>query len=203
MNKMKLFSTLILAGGMSVSSYAFSKDGECTDAVIDRVDNPVLVNVSGGTGYGPDYLGNKTSDVTTCIETQKGVMAAMAWNSSITHKTGNGQQVINTRNLMNDWENSYGMEVDEDYEVLAVAYGKGGRWVLNDAAYMAKYGTVNPGTAQVLSLLSRGAKIYMCQNTMKGNKWIAADLIDGVEMVPAGVTALVDFQSQGYIYLSP
>ena len=174
----------------------------CTQAVVDRVDNPILVN-AGGTGYGEDSAGNMASEVTTCIEKRNRVKTVVAWNFDTPHKSGNGQQVINVRNLMNDWESSYDMVSNKNYEVVVVAYGKGGRWVLNNEAYNAKYGTDNPSTALVSSLMARGAKVFMCQNTMKGNKWIAANLIPGVEMVPAGVTALIDFQTQGYYYIAP
>ena len=202
LNKSKVFSGLLLAIFLVASTNTYASGEECTDAVITRVDNPVLVN-AGGTGYGSDSLGNKASELTTCLKKRNKVKALVAWNTRILHKSGNGQQVINARNLMNDWERSYDMKAGENYKILIVAYGRGGRWTLNDEAFMAKYGTVNPSTALVESLLARGASVVMCQNTMKGNKWVTADLIPGITMVPAGVTALIDFQYQGYKYVSP
>lgn len=200
------FSILLfsLSSFVHASSYYDDDDdryssSECTDTVINRVDSETLVD-NGGSGFGNvtiNGLEYKSSELTTCIQKRNRVKAVVAWNTNGIHvKTGSGQQVVNARNLMNDWESSYQMEIGEDYKVAIVVYGAGANWVLNDT-------TANPAHAMVSGLLARGANIYMCQNTMKSKKWTADKLIPGVKMVTSGVTALVDFQAQGMIYISP
>jgi intracellular sulfur oxidation DsrE/DsrF family protein len=64
---------------------------------------------------------------------------------------------------------------------------------------------------EVKNLMERGVKFYFCQNTTRGfikngtlpSGNATAQLIDGVEYVTAGVTAISDFQSQGYRYVQP
>ena len=66
--------------------------------------------------------------------------------------------------------------------------------------------------------MARGEKFYFCQNTTRGfmrngtlptvaettdMTGAKGQLIDGVEYVTAGVTAIADFQSQGYKYVQP
>ena len=63
--------------------------------------------------------------------------------------------------------------------------------------------------------MAMGVKFYFCQNTTRsfvangtlppGNVMggATAQLIDGVEYVTAGVTAIADLQEQGYRYVQP
>lgn len=203
-----LFFTLPFASFASDDDDNYRLSSVCTQAVVERVDSPSLVNQSVstdpkvvyGTGFGTvviDGQSVKSSELTECIKVRDNVRALVAWNSdALNGNTGSGQQVVNARNLMNDWEASYAMTVNENYNITIVAYGKGAGWVKNDPVN-------NPAYKMVNDLLERGAKIYMCQNTMKSKKWIASDLIPGVRMVPSGVTALVDFQLQGLTYITP
>ncbi|MDH5231642.1 MAG: DsrE family protein [Gammaproteobacteria bacterium] len=190
-----LTTTMLLA----FSSNADNSDAEdrhtkeCPSIAIERSDQL----------FATDIHGVAASDKTLCLSRRNHVKAVLAWNSDNVHPNKNGLQVLNARNLLNDWEQNYAMRNGKDYKAVIVAYGKGARWALSDAAYNKKFGTDNPSTEIVKSLMQRGAKIYMCQNSMKGNQWKLMDLIDGVEMVPAGVSALVDFQYQGYRYIAP
>lgn len=171
----------------------------CPDNVVSFVDNG---DNKGFEGFGLTNSGELASSETNCIRKRDEIKALVAWNSSTPHKSGNGQQVKNADNLLKDWA-KYGMSSGEEYKTIIVAYGAGGRWILNDNAFSAKWGTANPSKALVESLIARGAMIYMCQNTMKGNGWKATDLLPGVKMVPAGVSAVIDFQYQGYKLITP
>lgn len=165
----------------------------CTHVAIERANKL----------FGPAADGTSASNMTTCIKKRNKLKAVVAWNSDIVHPSKNGLQVLNARNIMNDWEQTYGLKEDKDYQLVIVAYGKGARWAINNKAYRAKFGQDHPSLKEVKSLIKRGAKIYMCQNSMKGNGWKTKDLIEGVNMVPSGVTALIDFQNQAYIYIAP
>lgn len=47
-------------------------------------------------------------------------------------------------------------------------------------------------------LLDHGVSIYLCQNTARSMDIKLHQLIDGVQFVTAGVTAIGDLQLQGY-----
>lgn len=149
-------------------------------------------------------FGAGSADMTTCLQVRKDVKAVIALNNALLHKKGFSQQVNNIKNYANDAE-EHGMVLNADFAVTAIGYGAGGRWLLTDDAYNRQFATStgNPSRALVESLLARGVGFSMCQNTMKANLWTKADLLPGVNMVPAGVGALVDMQKQGWTYISP
>ena len=106
-----------------------------------------------------------------------------------------GQQVVNARNLVRDYDDNYGMTHGDDFDMVVVAYAGGVDWLKkkNDAIDIEL----------VTSLMEKGIKVYACQNTMKAKGLKIADLIDGVRIVPAGVSAVVDFSNRKYTYLNP
>ena len=69
----------------------------------------------------------------------------------------------------------------------------------------------NKFQGKVEDLMGMGVKFYFCQNTTRGfikngilpEGNATAQLIDEVEYVTAGVTALADLQDQGYRYVQP
>ena len=95
--------------------------------------------------------------------------------------------------------------INNDFEIVAIGYAGGGRWLLSDEAYNRTYNvtTGNPTRTLTESLIARGVPVYMCQNTMRGNGWVTSDLTSGVLMVPSGAVALLDFQHNGYKYINP
>ncbi len=193
-NKYVLF---LLASSLTNVSLASSSDDDkdkplpCPDQAIINMDK---------------QFGHGTSLSTTCIQKRKKVKDVFAWNSAgINKKKKLGQQVHVTRNSVNNYESIYGMKINKDFEVIAIGYSGGGRWLLTDEAYNRTYNvtTGNPTGALTVSLVERGVKVYMCQNTMRGNGWVSSDLLPGVEMVPSGAVALLDFSHQGYKYINP
>lgn len=162
---------------------------ECPEVVQDEINSE---------------LGPTASALTECLAVQHRVAAVVNWNRSIVNKGGVSQQGISTLNLAENYE-MYGMTAGAQYLVAVIAYGQGGRWLLNDEAYNQSFGvtTGNPTRQIVEDLLARNLDLYMCQNTMKGNGWQVSDLLPGVKMVPSGAAAVVDFQLRGYRYLNP
>ena len=151
-------------------------------------------------------FGLGTSDLTSCIQKRENLATVIAWNLASTNgRTGLAQQVQVTRNMMNNWENMYGMTINKDFVVTAIGYAGGGRWLLTDEAYNRTYSvtTGNPTRATTESLIARGVSVYMCQNTMRGNKWVTSDLISGVKMVPSGAVSIIDYEHRGYKYINP
>jgi uncharacterized protein len=56
---------------------------------------------------------------------------------------------------------------------------------------------------RVASAIQHGVKIVACQNTMRGQKLVAADMLEVVGYVPAGVVEIMQKQQKGYAYLRP
>jgi intracellular sulfur oxidation DsrE/DsrF family protein len=51
--------------------------------------------------------------------------------------------------------------------------------------------------------LAAGVKVLACENTMRGQKLTAADMLGKVSYVPAGVVEIMQKQQQGWAYLRP
>jgi len=139
---------------------------------------------------------------TTCIKKRDDVEVIVAWNNNgfngkIFKTSGAtvGQQIVNVRNLARDYEINYDMSHGDDFSVVVVAYASGIDWLKN---------TTDPANQKFIrDLQEKGIKIFACQNTMKAKDLKLVDLVDGIETVPAGVTAVVDFQLQGRTLLVP
>ena len=54
---------------------------------------------------------------------------------------------------------------------------------------------------RVAAVLARGVRVAACQNSMRGFKIEAADLVPGVSPVPAGVVELIRREHAGYAYV--
>lgn len=164
-------------------------DTTCPQPVLDAAD----------TLFGPDESSNTASSLTTCLGVRDRISVVAAINSAaVNGASGYGQQIKNVENLVKDYETNYGMRIGDDYELVAVAYGDGLQWLTQDG-----FPTDSALELSIKGLVAKGVKFYACQNTMKGKGWLTTKLIPGVRMVPAGVTAVVDFQERGYTYISP
>jgi len=119
----------------------------------------------------------------------------------------------NLRNMIKDLTITNGI-APEDIDIRVVVHSGGGYQMLKDAGYDGngdwKEGR-NKFQGQVEDLMDQGARFFFCQNTTRGfirNGTLpagdaTAQLIDGVEYVTAGVTAISDLQEQGYRYVQP
>jgi uncharacterized protein len=56
---------------------------------------------------------------------------------------------------------------------------------------------------RVAAAIKHGVKVVACQNTMRGQKLVAADMLEVVGYVPAGVVEIMQKQQKGYAYLRP
>lgn len=164
-------------------------DTTCPQAVMDNADM---------------RFGDGSGAMTECLGVRDNLPIVVAFNSGVINgRNGHGQQVLNVRNLRNDYVNNYDMALGSEFNVAVVGYAAGARWLLNDTAFTNSYGTENPSDQIVSDLIAKGVTFFMCQNTMRGNGWTKYDLIDGVKMIPAGVTAVIDYQNRGYSYIAP
>lgn len=56
---------------------------------------------------------------------------------------------------------------------------------------------------RVADASASGVKVVACENTMKAQKLVRADMLDGVSFVPAGVVEIIERQKQGWAYIRP
>lgn len=61
----------------------------------------------------------------------------------------------------------------------------------------------SPVAARVAGALKDGIKVVACENTMKGQKLVPADMLTEIGYVPAGVVELMKKQQQGWAYIRP
>ncbi len=145
------------------------------------------------------------------------------------HEPTNGQAFTWARSFLESQKNNYG-KADRDSTVVVGLNGKSIGLAFNDAMW-AKYpiaqamnmsGSANPNTAAVAQLLERGVIVLVCNNSLRaaGQRFlpetqrgdatlrtafsdeVRANLLPGVEVVPAMVTTLQTAQDRGcrYIY---
>lgn len=80
-----------------------------------------------------------------------------------------------------------------EVDVEVVVYGPG--------IGMLKGGS--PVAERVAAALKAGVHVVACENTMRGQKLTAADMLPGIGYVPSGVGELLRKQQQGWAYIRP
>ena len=93
-------------------------------------------------------------------------------------------------NVVKNLQNAYGKD-KVDVEVVVFGMGAG----------MLKL--ESPLGNRVDDALDSGAKVLMCENTMKGQKLTKDDMHPKIGFVPAGVVEIVEKQKQGWANDSP
>jgi len=83
----------------------------------------------------------------------------------------------------------------DNTEVVIVAYSKGIKALLKSHDAKIK--------KRVKSLMTYDVEFIACGNTMKTLKIDKKELLDGVEVVTAGIVELIERQLRGYIYIRP
>lgn len=61
----------------------------------------------------------------------------------------------------------------------------------------------SPVGKRVAEALKSGVKVVACENTMKAQKLVYADMLPDIGYVPAGVVELMQRQREGYAYIRP
>ena len=93
----------------------------------------------------------------------------------------------NIQNLMDDLG-------QENVEVALVANGEG---------VMALLQSPNVQKGQIQKLAERGVQFLACRNSLRFLGLDEADLLEPVDVVPAGVTELTKRQADGWAYIRP
>jgi hypothetical protein len=77
--------------------------------------------------------------------------------------------------------------------VEIVAYGPGIAMLKFDA----------PTNSRISEAVKNGVAVQACENTMRNQKLVRADMHPNVTYVPAGVVQIIQRQQQGWAYLRP
>lgn len=93
-------------------------------------------------------------------------------------------------NVVRNIQAAYGKD---NVQVEVVVFGLGSGMLKFDST------TAN----RVDDTLSGGAQVYMCENTMKGQKLTKADMHPKIGYVPAGVIEIVEKSRQGWTIVRP
>ncbi len=198
MRKMSMASIAVIGMACFSNGYA-ATDFNCPSAAKAAMDAQFLSTVDGV----------PTSDLTQCLGVRSEIKVAVnVSGAAINAKNGINQQINNVKNMVENYESVYGLtQGNTGYQIAVIVHGSAGKFLLTPAVYDAK----NPGdiggnvatTNAVNFLLSKGVKVYMCQNTMRSNGYVTADITPGVKEVPSGVTAVADFGMRQWVVMTP
>ena len=83
----------------------------------------------------------------------------------------------------------------DNTEVVIVAYSQGIKSLLKHHD--------NKIRKRILSLMTYDVEFIACQNTMTTLKIDKKEVLEGVEIVTAGIVELIERQLRGYIYIRP
>jgi intracellular sulfur oxidation DsrE/DsrF family protein len=159
-----------------------------------------------GNGLGLDAeFGAGSSEITRCLQRRHDVKLLIQANNFCGNSACTRPYALhNIVNVIADYKKTNGMKPGIDYEIAVIVHSGGGTLVLDpDAANPHPAAANNVFDQNVKDLIADGVKFYFCQNTARGMHVHTSELIPGVEYVTAGISALADFQSQGWTYVQP
>jgi intracellular sulfur oxidation DsrE/DsrF family protein len=166
-----------------------------------------------------DEFGPGSTDITRCLANRTRVKLVMQINKACrdSYVDANGKVTNSPANCSNgNPKRAYGLaQLNAMYNDFTITNGMPGEGVDMVAVVHDAGGLLmlkgNPYENMVKGLMAKGVRFYFCQNTVRGfiDKGIltaggaTASVIDGVEYVTGGLTALADFQQAGYVYIQP
>ncbi len=166
-------------------------------------------------GHLDTEFGPGATALTRCIKKRDEVKVVVQINKFCRDDVPNAQcganrgyTLNNIANMIDDYENNYGMQRGKDYKIVAVTYAGGSHMLIQDR--YSKTGG-NPLEPAVRDLMAKGVTFYFCQNTARNfikRGFLDAGevtnvIIPGVQFTTAGVTGIADFEALGYRYLAP
>ena len=139
------------------------------------------------TDAAPATTAETETDIATETQTETETPQQM---STVFHfaKAGESNQeraLSNVRNLLET-------DMVDMESIVLVANSKGIHLLTKEGAHYPD---------EVQSLTDAGVSFRVCANTMEGIGITESDLLDGVEVVPAGVGELTKLQTEGYAYI--
>ena len=152
-------------------------------------------------------FGEGSAEITHCLKRRHKVKLVVQVNQYCARTDADGvcirpYALNNIVNVINDYEVTNGMIQGRDYEIAAIVHSSGGTLLLDPLGGHPNAEN-NQFAQNVEELMDAGVKFYFCQNTARGMHVTTPQLIPGVEYVTAGISALADFQSNGWTYVQP
>jgi intracellular sulfur oxidation DsrE/DsrF family protein len=89
-------------------------------------------------------------------------------------------------------------KMPENSDIVAVIHGSATPDVIEDAAYMARFGTPNPNTELFRQLAQNGVDVVVCGQAVIGSGFAPESVMDGVEVALSAMTVLANRQLEGY-----
>jgi intracellular sulfur oxidation DsrE/DsrF family protein len=159
-------------------------------------------DASGNTLTFEDKFGPGTLELMNCLKKRKRVKLVMQINQGIDGK-GRPYGLRNLQNMINDYKITHGMR-DKDFDISVIVHSAGFPFILDpDAATPHPMAANNTFAGMVKGFMAKGVKFYFCMNTGAALNIKTNQMIPGIEYVTAGLTAVTDFQYQGYKYVQP
>ena len=170
-----------------------------------------------------EEFGAGVQEKTRCLENRKEVKLVMqvnmacrdttvVWNSDTNsyalenHARSCGEKrgfgIAQMKNMIADYMVTHGID-SENLDLNIIVHGGGGT-MLMDMPW-------NKLKDEVKGLIAKGVKFHFCMNTVRGMApkmgltipQFTSKVIPGVTYVTGGLTALGDFQEEGYVYIQP
>ena len=86
----------------------------------------------------------------------------------------------------------------KNLKVAFVMHGAAAKNALSDSAYMEKFKTYNPNSELITALQDANVDIYVCGQSFKSRGFDRTELSKNVKMSLSALTALVEYQENGY-----
>ena len=115
---------------------------------------------------------------------------------------GIGKALYYARGLLESYK-AFGVP-QKEIHISIVLHGPTAYWVLNEATYRQFKNdefAFNPNEHVIQGLLQHGVSVEVCNISLRGKGWTAADLLPGVTVVHDAYSRLIDLQQQGYTYI--
>jgi len=185
----------------SFSAAAFSSNGN--DLNTEKCVGSIWKDASGNTISVDDQFGEGSAAVTRCLANTKRVKVLYQINVECKSAACDGAYAIgNIKNHINDLEVTHGL-TPKDYSIEVIIHSAGWKLVLDNNAAV-KHAADNPFQAEVESLIAKpSVDVRFCQNTAHSKNVKLANMIPGIGFVTSGVSAIADFQKEGYSYVQP
>ena len=163
----------------------------------------VLAGCSSEAGSGSTAADATEADAAGASETETGTAAGTESPAETETETAtqNGMNTVfhfsesgesEQKHALNNVANLLSIDMVEMENTVLVANGAGIYLFAAERSYFPD---------RVRSLLEEGASFRACANSMAALDVAGSDLIDGVEVVPAGVGELTRLQAEGYAYI--
>lgn len=178
-----------------------------------------------------EEFGPGINEITRCLKNQQQIKLVMQVNKScrdttiVSTTTGykllnhpkscgekRGYGIAQMENMIRDYEYTHGISLDQ-LDLKIIVHGGGGLMLLKsfdpyDSNTASWKNYLQPAIER---LMDKGVKFYFCQNTVRGLAGkmgltipaFVKKVIPDVEYVTGGLTALADFQKEGYVYIQP